>query len=59
MKFTEIKKMDARELQARLRELSLELGKLEFEREAKTLKKGHKIGMIKKDIARIQTAFHT
>ena len=58
MKYKEIQLMSRQEIQAKLQELRLQLGRLRFERQSKTLKKSHELGTIKRDIARIQTALH-
>lgn len=55
MKIAEIKNKDGAELEVMIRELSVKLGKLTFERQSKTLKKSSEIGMIKRDIARAKT----
>lgn len=56
MKYKDVQSMAPQELRDKLNELRLALGKLEFQRASKTLTKSHEIRMIKKDIARIQTA---
>jgi len=50
--------MSKEELKTKLQELQLKLGKLQFQRRSKSLKKGHELGILKKDIARIQTFLH-
>jgi len=55
MKYTDLKSMNVEELRAKLQELRVKLGKLQFERKSKTLKKGHELGIVKKDIARLLT----
>ena len=59
MKHSELKSMSKDELENKLLELNTKFGKLQFERKSKTLKKTHELGMIKKDIARVQTLLHT
>lgn len=58
MKIADLKSKDARELEQMLQEFQVKLGKLAFEHQAKTLKKSHELGMLKRDIARIHTLLH-
>ncbi len=55
MKIAEIKEMPAIELQAKGRELRLELFNLNLQKSMGTLEKPHRIGQIRKDIARVET----
>ena len=55
MKIAEIKEMPAIELQAKSRELRLELFNLNLQKSMGTLEKSHRIGQIRKDIARVET----
>ena len=55
MKIAEIKEMPAIELQAKGRELRLELFNLNLQKSMGTLEKSHRIGQIRKDIARVET----
>lgn len=58
MKTADIKTKDPRELEQLLQEYQVKLGKMEFEHQAKTLKKTHELGILKRDIARIKTFLH-
>ena len=58
MKPADIKSKDSHELEQFLHEYQVKLGKMEFEHQAKTLKKTHELGMLKRDIARIKTIQH-
>ena len=55
MKIEEIKEMPVVELQARSRDLRLELFNLNLQKSMGTLEKSHRIGQIRKDIARVET----
>ena len=55
MKIAEIKEMPAIELQAKGRELRLELFNLNLQKSMGTLEKSHRIGQIRKNIARVET----
>ena len=58
MKPADIISKDSNELEQLLQEYQVKLGKLEFEHQAKTLKKSHELGIMKRDIARIKTILH-
>ena len=55
MKIAEINEMPAIELQAKSRDLRLELFNLNLQKSMGTLEKSHRIGQIRKDIARVET----
>jgi len=55
MKISEINEMPAVELQTRSRDLRLELFNLNLQKSMGTLEKSHRIGQIRKDIARVET----
>ena len=55
MKIAEIKEMPTIELQAKSRELRLELFNLNLQKSMGTLEKSHRVGQIRKDIARVET----
>ena len=55
MKIQEIKEMPVVELQVKGRELRLELFNLNLQKSMGTLEKPHRIGQIRKDIARVET----
>ena len=55
MKIEEIKEMPVVELQAKSRDLRLELFNLNLQKSMGTLEKSHRIGQIRKDIARVET----
>ena len=58
MKKADITSKDSHELEQLLQEIQVNLGKLQFERQAKTLQKSHELGILKRDIARIKTIQH-
>jgi len=55
MKIEEIKEMPVVELQAKSRDLRMELFNLNLQKSMGTLEKSHRIGQIRKDIARVET----
>ena len=55
MKASEIRKLSAKELDAKLVELKDELFKLRFQHAINQLENPHKIADVKKDIARVMT----
>ena len=55
MKIAEINEMPGVELQAKSRDLRLELFNLNLQKSMGTLEKSHRIGQIRKDIARVET----
>ena len=55
MKTIEIRKMSAEELEAKLKELKIELFNLRFQHAINQLENPHKIAEIKKEIARVMT----
>ena len=55
MKATEIREMNAEELNAKLKELKNELFNLRFQHAINQLENPHKIVDVKKDIARVMT----
>ena len=55
MKIQEIEEMPVVELQVKGRELRLELFNLNLQKSMGTLEKSHRIGQIRKDIARVET----
>lgn len=55
MKIADLKNKDAGELRELLHQERIQLGKLQFERQAKTLKKSSDLGATRKTIARILT----
>ena len=55
----EIKEMPPVELQAKGRELRSELFNLNLQKSIGTLEKPHRIGELRKDIARVETALST
>ena len=55
MKATEIRAMTSEELEAKLKELKNELFNLRFQHAINQLDNPHKIGDVKKDIARVMT----
>jgi large subunit ribosomal protein L29 len=55
MKIEEIKEMPVVELQAKSRDLRLELFNLNLQKSMGTLEKSHRIGQLRKDIARVET----
>ena len=55
MKASEIRKLSAKELDAKLRELKDELFKLRFQQAVNQLDNPMRISAVKKDIARIKT----
>ncbi len=55
MKMSEIKEMPSVELQAKARELRQELFNLNLQKSIGTLEKSHRIGQVRKDIARVET----
>jgi len=55
-KFTDLKDKDVKELQTLLKETRVNLGKLKFELNNKALRNSSKIGITKKEIAKILTA---
>ncbi len=59
MKYSDVQSMSRQELAEKKRTLLVALGKLEFERTLKTLKKGSELGKVRRDIARIQTALNS
>ena len=56
MNMNEIKEMPPVELQAKSRELRAELFNLNLQKSIGTLEKPHRIGELRKDIARVETA---
>ncbi len=58
MKYRNLENKTKIELQNMLEELKVKLGKIRFELANKTLKNISEIGQIKKDIARVLTAFN-
>ncbi len=58
MKIADIKNKDKSELEELLKEYQVKLGKLSFERQSKTLKKTHELGIAKRTIARIKTLLY-
>ena len=56
MNMNEIKEMPPVELQAKSRELRAELFNLNLQKSTGTLEKPHRIGELRKDIARVETA---
>lgn len=59
MNNNEIKEMPPVELQAKGRELRAELFNLNLQKSIGTLEKPHRIGELRKDIARVETALST
>ena len=55
MKIQEIKEMPVVELQTKSRDLRMELFNLNLQKSMGTLEKSHRIGQIRKDIARVET----
>ena len=55
MKANEIRELTAEELSAKLKELKTELFNLRFQHAINQLDNPHKIGDVKKDIARVMT----
>ena len=55
MKIEEIKEMPVVELQAKSRDLRMELFNLNLQKSMGTLEKSHRICQIRKDIARVET----
>ena len=55
MKIAEINEMPVVELQAKSRDFRLELFNLNLQKSMGTLEKSHRIGQIRKDIARVET----
>ena len=55
MKIADIRSKHPEELTQLLQENCVKLGKMQFEKQAKTLKKTHELGMLKRDIARIRS----
>ena len=55
MKASDIRKMTAEELEAKLKELKSELFNLRFQHAINQLENPHKIADVKKDIARVMT----
>ena len=55
MKIAEINEMSVVELQAKSRDLRLELFNLNLQKSMGTLEKSHRISQIRKDIARVET----
>ena len=55
MKASEIRELTAEELSAKLKELKTELFNLRFQHAINQLDNPHKIGDVKKDIARVMT----
>ena len=55
MKIEEIKEMPVVELQAKSRDFRMELFNLNLQKSMGTLEKSHRIGQIRKDIARVET----
>ena len=55
MKATELRKMSAEELEAKLKELKTELFNLRFQHAINQLDNPHKITEVKHDIARVMT----
>jgi len=58
MKFKDLQKKKPEELQKMLKDLRIQLGQLQFELGNKALKDTSKLGKIKIEIARINTALH-
>ena len=58
MKATEMKKMSDAELDAKLKELKTELFNLRFQHAINQLDNPHRIGEVKKDIARVMTVLN-
>ena len=58
MKATEIREMNAEELNAKLKELKNELFNLRFQHAINQLENPHKIADVKKDIARVMTVLN-
>ncbi|MEK7583005.1 MAG: 50S ribosomal protein L29 [Patescibacteria group bacterium] len=58
MKISEMTIKSSDELEQMLQEHQIKLGKLQFQRQAKTLTKSHELGILKRDIARIKTILH-
>ena len=56
MNMNEIKEMPPVELQAKSRDLRAELFNLNLQKSIGTLEKPHRIGELRKDIARVETA---
>ena len=56
MNINEIQEMPPVELQAKSRELRAELFNLNLQKSIGTLEKPHRIGELRKDIARVETA---
>ena len=55
MKTADLKTKETSELEGMIKESLVKLGKLNFERQSKTLKKSHDIGILRRDIARMKT----
>ena len=58
MKAEEMRKMDAEQLNAKLKELKGELFNLRFQHAINQLENPHKIADVKKDIARVMTVLN-
>ena len=58
MKAEEMRKMDAEQLNAKLKELKGELFNLRFQHAINQLDNPHKIQDVKRDIARVMTILH-
>lgn len=58
MKFTDLQNKSVPELQERLKEARIKLGRFKFELANKTLKDSSQIGKVKKEIARIMTVLN-
>jgi large subunit ribosomal protein L29 len=58
MKMSEIKEMPPVELQVKGGELRQELFSLNLQKSIGTLEKSHRIGQLRKDIARVETALN-
>lgn len=58
MKFTDLQNKSVPELQERLKEARIKLGRLKFELANKALKDSSQIGKVKKEIARIMTVLN-
>lgn len=58
MKSTDLQNKDVAELQERLKEARIKLGKFRFELANKALKDFSQIGKVKKEIARLMTALN-
>ncbi len=58
MKAADLKTKDSNELEEMLKEMQVKLGKLNFERQRKTLKKGSEYSTTKRTIAQIKTFLH-